>query len=209
MEGLAVSNFWMVFGSGLALGFLVAVFCYLAIVFPFQRAHWLKDLNERKNQFIGLASHYLLTPITIIQSALGRLQEKDASLTADGRFKLYDTISLGQQRLLIVAEQLILVNEVDHGDLRLKVEVQNLADLVASSIAVVDVFARHKEMRVSIKDDLTVKEARVDARRMRQAVVAALDNAIKFGIEGTEVQVRLYQNAGIFFIDIEDRGIGI
>lgn len=173
-------------------------------------ANFEKRLQDSKDQFVGLASHYLLTPITIIQTATNRLQEADATLDTAGRQKLYEAIMAGQQRLWIIAEQLVLINEVDGNHLQLKIEVTDLADVVSSAVAAVDVFARAKKLQIRIENQLQeISQARVDARRLKQAVIALMDNAIKFSMEDTVITVRLWLQDGYFMVQVEDEGIGM
>ena len=94
-------------GVLVAVGFLLAVFLYILIGRPIQKRKTARELKDKKEQFIGLASHYLLTPITIIQTAVSRLQEADTTLDTTQRMSLYEAIGLGQQRLWIIAEQLV------------------------------------------------------------------------------------------------------
>jgi signal transduction histidine kinase len=197
-------------GQLVALGFLLASLAYFVLLRPRILANMQKRVRDTKDQFIGLASHYLLTPITIIQTATARLQEADTTLSLEERQKLYEAISLGEQRLWIIAEQLVLINEIDNSNLELRLEVHDLPDTISSAIAAIDVFARHKKLTIAFEDTTQeIKQARIDTRRVKQAIIAVLDNAIKFSMEGTTINVRLSLNEGIFTLEIEDEGIGM
>lgn len=201
---------YIVFGAFFGFGFLVAILFWILVARRKIIESSDKKLRQRKDQFISLASHYLLNPITIIQSAVASLQERDTSLSSDQRMVFYDAIERGQQRLWIVTEQLILVGEIDQETLRLQVGVSNLYDTISEAIAVIDPFARVK--KISLHFDMDTKdlqEARFDARKMKQAIIAVLDNAVKFSLEGGSVRVRLTYQSGIFSIIVEDDGIGM
>lgn len=197
-------------GQLVVLGFLLASLGYFLFLRPLIIAGYEKRIRDSKDQFVGLASHYLLTPITIIQTATSRLQEADTSLGLEERKKLYDAIGMGQQRLWIIAEQLVLINEIDNNNLKLRIEVQDLSDTISSALAAIDVFARNKNIKIVFEDHTQeIKQARIDMRRMKQAVIATLDNAIKFSMEGTTITVRLTLQDKIFSIEVEDEGIGM
>lgn len=200
-EGLIIA-----FSAGSVLAFLLSI----TVIKKSLIKQSDKQLRYRKDQFISLASHYLLNPITIIQTAVTSLQEEDARLTAEGRQKLYNAIASGQQRLWILSEQLMMVGEIDQGDMQLHIAVADVYKTISDAVASVDAVARSKQVKVHLQD-LTkdVLETRFDARRMRQAIIAVLDNAIKFSSEGMEILVTLSLDSNIFEVTIEDQGIGM
>ena len=210
MQELILSHPYFPMAASALLGFLVATFFYLNGVHPLARKSLEKKFRERKNEFIALASHYLITPITIIQTAVTRLQEKDATLTGEERAKLYDSILMGEQRLWMITEQLILVNEIDQNNLQVNIAVSNLSETVTSAIASLDVFARNKKIKIHFLDQIKdIQEARYDERRIKQAIVAIIDNAIKFSVEDSGIRVRLGLQSGIITIEVEDQGSGM
>jgi len=195
---------------GVVVGFLLCLVLYAFFIHPLLRRGVEKELRDRKDQFISLASHYLLNPITIIQTAVSSLQEGDTSLTAEQRGNYYEAIVRGQQRLWIVTQQLVLVGEIDQKNLTLNLGVGNLMDTVSAAVTAVDPFARAKGLKMTITDDShEVKEARFDERRLKQALIALADNAVKFSLDGGEVKVNIKQERGIFSVMIVDNGIGM
>lgn len=197
--------------AGLVLaGVILAILVYYAVLKPRIYKRVERAVRDRKDQFTGLASHYLLTPITIIQTAVSRLQEADTTLNVDQRKMLYEAIILGQQRLWIIAEQLVLINQIDFNELTLQIAAADIIDTVSGAIAAVDIFARHKKVTIQMEDNTQeIRQARFDPRRMKQAVIAVLDNAIKFSMEGSVVKVRVGLVEGLFLIEVEDTGVGI
>lgn len=204
------NTLWLRDGALVGVGIIVsAIFCW-GVVLPRVRRQAEKRVRDSKDQFIGLASHYLLTPITIIQTAVSRLQEADTSLSFEDRKRLYEAIIMGQQRLWIIAEQLVLINEIDQNSLQLRIEATDLVDVVTGAIAAIDVFAKHKRVQIHFEDvTKEVKQSRLDARRIKQAIIAVLDNAIKFSVEETEIKVQIQAKDASIQIAIEDEGIGM
>jgi signal transduction histidine kinase len=170
-----------------------------------------KVIASSKNQFVGLASHYLLTPITIIQTAIARLEEGDSTMKAEERQKLYRAIGLGQQRLWIIAEQLILANEIDQNHLELKPSVVDVHELMISGMKAVDGFARAKNIEIRFQSTIaaTAVQTRLDNRRMRQAIIALVDNAVKFSQEGGVVSVVISYENQEYTVSVKDQGIGM
>lgn len=195
-----------VFGLGVGLCFLL----FLFVVLPIFRRRLGKEVMESKDQFVALASHYLLTPITIIQTALSRLQEADTQLSLEQRMKLYNAIGLGQQRLWIIAEQLVLINEIEQGGIQLREEVADLAEVVSSAVSAMDVFARAKSVELYVQNDAQQPvQTKIDARRVKQAIIAVLDNAIKFSVEGMSVWAEIAVEDNMLVVRVKDQGIGM
>ena len=191
-------------------GSLLSLYLYIS----FAKSALLKrengKLHERKDQFVALCSHYLLTPISIIQVSVSKLQENEGSLTLEERSKLYEAIVRGQQRLWILAEQFLVVGEIDQGELRLMQSVADLAEVVTSAITAVHPFSMEKNLNVYFQEDQQkIWETRIDPRRMKQALIAILDNAIKFSPEGGMVAVGISLESDVFTITIKDQGIGM
>ena len=204
-------TFWPELLGGAVIGVLISVLVYMSFLKKVLVKHLGSQLEERKDQFIALASHYLLNPITVIQTALARLQENDTELSHDQRSQLYEAILRGQQRLWIVAQQVVLVGEIDQEDLQLRASIGDLPDLITDAMKTMDPFAREKKLKLSfINNSRDLNQFRFDPRRMKQAFIALLDNAIKFSNEGGQVTVMLSMASGaVLNVTIEDQGIGM
>lgn len=210
MWGVPVNFLTLVLGGALA-GFLACLLLFLVIIFPLAQRKRSKELLELKDQFVGLASHYLLTPLSIIQFALTRLLETDGNIDMQQRLKLYDSILLGEQRLQMAVEQISMVGEIDQGTFVLRPNITDVPQMVSAAIQMVDVIARHKGVQMHYTDEnyQGVREVRIDARRMKQAIMAVIDNAIKFSVENAEIFIRLSLKDDIVTLEVEDHGIGM
>ncbi len=199
------------FIAGAAVGAAVFSLIVLIVTNRILTARSSKHLKALKDQFIALCSHYLLSPITIIQTSVILLQEEGVGTTVEQRQKLYANIYRGQQRLWLLAEQFLMVEQLEGNDLNLAISVGNISDVVTQSVVAIDSFAREKNIIIRIFDDELhqVREARFDVRRMKLALAALLDNAVKFSPEHSEVVVRVTVEEQEFSIAISDQGVGM
>lgn len=206
IEGLFPTNLLVWLGAGFVVGVLFTTLIIRRIVI--NRA--TKALREAKEQFVALSSHYLLTPISIIQGAIARLQDSDSKLTTEDRRSLYENIQKGQQRLWILAEQFILANQINEGMLTLKTEAVSVLDIVTEAVSALDVFAREKHLALELRNSTNaLQEVRVDRRRVKQALIAVIDNAVKFSPEETTIHVTITTGDGMFEVAIADNGGGM
>lgn len=191
---------------GLLLGFLI----YRVALSSRLTRHLAQSYRRQQDEFVALASHYLLNPITVIQTALARLQE--GRVTDQERSGLYDAILRGEQRLWITAEQMLLVSQIDGNQISLKIGVGDLNDTLTGAITAVDAFARQRQVRVEFQDVTKSDQAvqvKFDQRRLKQAFIAVLDNAVKFSPEGATVKVLMSIQAGVCQVLVEDDGPGM
>jgi len=197
--------------AGVVVGVVISLIILPPVLGKAIRARSYRELKALKDQFIALCSHYLLSPITIIQTAITQLQEEGFATTLEQRRKLYENIFRGQQRLWLLAEQFLMVEQLESGQLKLQVAVSNLSDVVTQSIVTVDPFAREKQIIFRVNDDEEheVREGRFDARRVRLALVAVLENAVKFSPAGSEINITVVERGGIFYIEVADHGPGM
>lgn len=192
------------------IAFVLGILLAFTIIRDYYHQYADKVLRERQDQFTGLASHYLLTPISIIQMAVNNLIDSDSKMKAEERMKMYYMALRGQQRLFIIAEQLLLLGDIDQNRMEIKSEIIDISTVVGQAVSKVDVFAREKNIDLKYidgTDDLT--QIRADKRRLIQAFIAIIDNAIKFSTDSTPVEVNLTYENQYFVITIADHGIGM
>lgn len=168
-----------------------------------------KLLAGKQEAFIAIASHYLLTPISVIQSAVTRLNEKP-TLELSERQKLYGTIVSGEKRLYIIAEQMLLAVKLINGQLDVSPKVGHINDPVVEAIKETEAIAQQKN--VTIKVDMPQNppiEASFDAKQLRIAIVALIDNAIKFSHEKGSIMLTVRSEKAGVVIEVKDNGIGM
>jgi signal transduction histidine kinase len=184
----------------------------LGITIPLLVRHYRKRLHEDQNRFVSLASHYLLTPISIIQAAGSRLQEAEA-LQPGQRERLYDAIVLGERRLWLTVQQLITVNALTIGTLRLNTtKPADVAELVTGAIAQIFPFAQERGVVFKFENLCSTNaQASLDAKYVTMALSAILDNSVKFSPEKAIVTVKLEggDRGQEYLITIQDSGSGM
>lgn len=199
----------IIFIAGLIAGGLIAG---LAVYFRTQRGieqAASKKLANKQEAFIAIASHYLLTPISIIQSAITRLYEKP-NMELPARQELYDVILSGEKRLYIIAEQMLLATKLVNGELTLNLRVSQLHAPVIDGIRELEAIARQK--KIVIRPDIEQSppiELQIDPKLIQTASVAVLDNAIKFSNEGGTVDVSVKREGKFGLITVTDNGLGL
>ncbi len=173
----------------------------------------IKKLEERKDEFITMASHELITPITSIKGYVQLLMNIYNELNAD---KLQaaqptvksslTTISKQVSKLSRLISELLDLSRIESGKLELRKTVFNLMDMVEDSVH--DVSHTTSKLTFNIRGDFT-GDIYADKDRISQVLLNLLTNAIKYSPEPGYIDVCVNKDGESVIIRVEDQGIGI
>jgi PAS domain S-box-containing protein len=165
----------------------------------------IKGLNAKKDEFIGLASHELKTPVTSIS---GYLQIIERGLAADDKNKAFINKALLQvNKLTTLISDLLDVSKIQMGKLPFSYTSFDLAELLT------DVAEMMQQSHITHHVELNYGNQPImlhaDHQRMEQVIINLITNGVKYS-PGTD---RLIINAGIINnrirVSVQDFGIGI
>jgi signal transduction histidine kinase len=166
-----------------------------------QRASVLQ-LNQLKNDLIAVLAHDIKGPLTSIVGFAELLEE--GYLEGAQATDAAHTIRMNAQRLATLANDVLALSRIEHGELEISDERVNLAELVQQTVE-----AHRVERPVEIKSAVSSAFVRGDEDRLRQVFDNLLRNAIKYSAQDQPVEVSLDADGENFKIAVRDRGIGI
>lgn len=164
-----------------------------------ERAEEQRSLLERQERFIHDASHELRTPVTI---ATGHLEMARARGTRNGEIDIA-LDELG--RINVIIERLLVLAAADQPDFL-------CVDEIELEPFLEDVFMRWSDVAPRTWQLGPLEPARLlgDRERIRIALDALLENAVKYTHEHDTVELRARRDAlGRILIEVEDEGCGI
>lgn len=153
-------------------------------------ARELERLNQMKNTFLGLASHELKTPLTIIMGYLELLSTEFSDQLDDGALDMVHQISNASERLAEIVRDMLDVSMLDSRTIDLVSQTVDANSLVQRIVdnAQADFLQRKQKVVLEKADSLPF--IRCDVDRMTQAIANVLGNAIKFTPDEGQVTVR-------------------
>ena len=166
-----------------------------------------QSLRQLQEQFVALASHELRTPLTAVRGSLQLLQ-RTLGPDADERTTHYLDVGLAQTRLLEeLVQDLADVVRIQTGQLPIERAPLNLVDLAHTTIDLARPLNDNQEIRL----DAPVETMAVtgDRRRLQQALLNLIANAIEHGASPRGVDVRLHQEDSAVVLEVSDYGPGI
>lgn len=188
-------------GSALVVALLAAWFLAGRWVAPVERS------LERERAFVADASHELRTPLAIVDASLQVLRRHPERSVADSQDVLEGAErEVGRMRRLV--EDLLTLTRADAGHLALNAEEVDVDDLVRDVVS----DARPGAARTGHPVRITGTSAgrvHADADRVRQLLLALLDNAYRHTPESTPIEVGAARRGREVVIEVADRGPGI
>lgn len=168
----------------------------------------LKKLDLLKDEFIGMISHELKTPLVPIQGYLDIiLAGKYGSINETIRSKL-EIAQSNVSMLLRMISDLLDAEKMELDKLTFHKEIHNLYEIVNESISSMLPTIERKNM--SIIPDLQGNIACFcDKMRIHQVITNLVSNAIKFSEDGDKIHIKLSKNGPYAKIVIKDQGVGI
>ena len=160
-----------------------------------------------QQRFIADASHELRTPLTLLRADAEVLLRSGKHLEAEDAALLEDIVAEANH-MATLANNMLTLARLDNHSSHQEHEVVNLADLAFAGAQRVQALANQTEISVQVEAHETAVVIG-DPILLEQAVLALLDNAIKYNRPGGRVMVRTEVKDEQALLEVSDTGIGI
>jgi PAS domain S-box-containing protein len=149
----------------------------------------LARLNRMKDSFLGLASHELKTPLTVIMGYSELITTDMADKIDKTVLEMVTNISNAAGRLDNIIKDMVDVSLIDEKRLQLKMEDIQLNRLIEAAVAELRFFFSMRKQEVVVSLDESIPTLRGDALRLMQLLSNILGNAIKFTPDGGRITI--------------------
>jgi signal transduction histidine kinase len=165
----------------------------------------LLNLNNEKNEFMGIAAHDLKNPLTVI---LGNAELTAVVKDPQQIQKLSNNIVSAATRMRDLIANLLDVNAIEQGKYTSAVERCDVRALVEQCIENNQPIAAKKQIvfRVGISDGLW---AQADRAATLQILDNLVSNALKYSPPNTTVHVHALPETNFILVNVRDEGPGI
>ncbi len=171
----------------------------------------LSRATRLKDEFLASMSHELRTPLNAVLGLTEALREGVYGELTDRQVKPMARIEESGRHLLELINDILDLSKIEAGKLDLAVEEFRVEDLARQAVRFVQQQAMRKNLDVSVDIHPEAETARGDARRIKQALVNLLTNAVKFTPSGGAIGLDVVPepSAGMLAMTVHDTGIGI
>jgi PAS domain S-box-containing protein len=166
----------------------------------------LRELSRQKDEFIGIASHELKTPVTSIKAYAQLLQRQLARSGERASADLVAKMDTQLNRLTELIHDLLDVTRIDSGELQFNLESFDIDQVLDDVVAEIRPTAvGHQLMRVGRAN----AQVRGDRERTGQVLTNLLTNAIKYSPDSDSVIIHAAADGDEITIGVQDFGVGI
>ena len=169
----------------------------------------LKSLDELKTQFFANVNHELRTPLTLMLAPLKAVLEGRMGRLSPTLQDTFETIQRNGYKLLKLINNLLDLNRLEEGKMRLKVKPVNLVDFIPPLLASAKPMADQKQIRLYFQHPPHPVELTLDPDQFEKVVFNLLSNALKFTNKGGRITIYIEDRDHAVTMTVEDTGIGI
>ncbi len=169
----------------------------------------LQELNKIKNEFLGVAVHDLKNPLSGI-SGLAEFMRTTPDLDRETSDQCLDTIIGQSNKMFSIIKNLLNVNALERGELRLEIQPINLSFITQATAESYGLKAEGKSLTLSVELD-EGGIALGDEISIIQILDNLVSNAIKFSPQGKSIALRVQREIAnkTIRIEVQDEGPGI
>lgn len=165
-----------------------------------------EELEQRKSDFLKIASHELKTPIASTLSSLYLLGDEIKKKNC-GESEVYlKKMHRQLNHLTSMVEDLLDLSKIEMEELEFRPQVINLSQLVAGVVSDFEQTTKRKIVCLVPKSDVFIQ---ADPPRIIQVVTNLISNANQYTPVDQKIEVSLHPRKEVVEIEVRDHGVGI
>jgi PAS domain S-box-containing protein len=172
-----------------------------------------RELEQRKDDFIALASHELKTPITSLkvqaQLLKKRLERAEQSEIAQQTVRQLERMDEQLNRLADLVSGLLDVSKMEAGKLDYDMREVTLDELIEECVEDLQRLSETHTIILEGLDALAGVKVVADKERIGQVLTNLIMNAVKYSPEADKVVVGSRMEQGAVRVSVQDYGMGI
>ncbi len=170
----------------------------------------LKEANQLKDEFLGIASHDLKNPLNNILN-LGAIIEEEPEMPG------YEIEQIGRHikeislQMFKIIDNLITSAAIDVLVFKLNNDEVDIVNIVGSIVSQYKLSAERKSISLHFESSFGKIIANTDGNLVTNIIDNLISNALKFSPPGKNVWVRIFDNSdrnSMVVIEVQDEGLG-
>ena len=175
-------------------------------ILTFTNIHDQKMMDEKKDEFIGIASHELKTPLTSVKAYTQLLHSLLKNEKNEEALFYIKKANLFIDKLNSLISELLDITKMQHGKLSLTISEFNFGELLKETVDFMQASSPKHTIYVKGNADVVIK---ADKERIQQVLVNFINNAIKYSPEADKVEITVSTDENNLTVGVRDFGIGI
>ena len=168
----------------------------------------LDEINEDKNNFIGIVSHDLRDPVSSVYSIAELILGDYDNFTEDEKKDFINDIKTSADRVIKLLQTLLDINAIETGQFKTEFESNDLTEITK------EVISYYKDRATAKNLDIRFTEEKHslfygDKRSVEQIISNLLSNAIKYSPPGKNIYIKTSEVDNAVRFEIDDEGPGL
>lgn len=168
----------------------------------------LDEINEDKNNFIGIVSHDLRDPVSSIYSISDLILADYSSLSEEDKRDFVTDIKTSAGRVIKLLQTLLDINAIETGRLKMDFENNNLTEITKKALEFYTEKAKAKNIDLHFTEEKPVLFYG-DRRSVEQILSNLISNSIKYTEPGKNVYISISESENVARFEIDDEGPGM
>jgi signal transduction histidine kinase len=166
-----------------------------------------KDLEKLKDEFIGLVSHELRSPLTVVTGGIKTVLSEWQRLSERDKRQLLQDAALESDSLSHILDNLLDLSRAQAGKLSLYPELLDMNKLVRETVKKIKVASPEHRIHIHLPKKLSPVTA--DGVRVERILYNLLHNAVKYSPDESNIEVFAVQGERYLTVCVRDHGSGI
>lgn len=164
--------------------------------------------NEQlRANLLRAISHDLRTPLTSISGSAGNLMANYQKMDDATRVQTFTDIYDDSMWLINLVENLLAVTRIEGEQVNLNRSVELMDEVVAEAMRHINRKSSEHIVRIQSSQELLL--ANIDAKLIVQVIINLVDNAIKYTMAGSEIEIDMKKDGKWISVSVSDNGPGI
>jgi len=168
-----------------------------------------REIEEIKSDFISIVSHELRTPLTAIKGFLSMTLKSDFGALTEKQYHYLSRVYQSNQRMINLVEDLMDVTYIESGKISLNIGPVAMESIISEVVSELAAKGAANQIMINVRRRQRLPLVLADETRLHQIVLNLVDNAIKYSMPGTEVDIDFKIVDDNLITTVSDHGVGI
>ncbi len=169
----------------------------------------LMQLNQEKNELLGVVAHNLKNPLSVIQHTIQFVENQLDTISKQKMLKSVALISNAAKSMIGLIKNILDTNAIESGKITVLPVITNFLPILQSLITQYSQPAQVKNIKLAFQHQAEQYLVKVDPNLLYQILENLLSNAIKYSPCDQAIDIRIRQYENTIRCEIQDKGPGL
>jgi signal transduction histidine kinase len=169
----------------------------------------LKKLDKIKSNFLNVTSHELRTPMSSIKGYIQLILKRKLGEITEEQRKSLEIVLKNANRLDHLIQDILDISRLESGRMKFIPGKTNVRTMVEETAETMQSSADVKHIKINTDIENNISDLTVDQERIEQVLINLVNNAIKFSLDNSNIDIKVRREKDDILFEIQDFGRGI